>query len=65
MQPYQKRVVEEKSELDTKINDLKKFIADSPFYKSLAAAEQSRLAMQYDSMVTYSRILGERIAAFT
>lgn len=65
MQPHQQRVVDEKAQLDAKLWALRKFIADSPAFKSLDSAEKIRLRAQACVMGEYSDILGERIAAFT
>lgn len=61
--PYQERVVEEKTDLDDKINKLRIFMASNAF-KAVYAAEQDRLQEQLDVMCQYSRVLAERIAAF-
>ena len=63
MQPHQQRVVEEKTELDEKIRKLGSFLTTSMF-KDLPGDEQTRLSSQWGIMMSYSRILGERIAAF-
>lgn len=63
MQEHQKRVVEEKVELDTKLTKLSAFFQNT-FFVGLDSAEQERLRRQYDAMLNYSVILGERIAAF-
>jgi hypothetical protein len=64
LQPHQQRVVDEKSELDTKILALEKFIAGSPIFTGLPDAEKERLVRQASCMNEYSGILGERIEAF-
>ncbi len=64
MQPHQQRVVDEKSELDTKIEALQKFIAGSPIFTGLPEEEKERLVRQESCMSEYSSILAERIAAF-
>lgn len=64
MQPYQQRVVEEKSELDKKIKALNTFIMTTNF-STLDPKEQDRLLGQVSAMEIYTAILGERIAAFT
>ena len=64
MQPHQQRVVNEKKELDEKLDSLKAFIETSPIFKSLPADERGRLGKQFDVMAAYSRILSQRIAAF-
>ncbi len=64
MQPHQLRVVDEKTELDTKATALSNFIGHSPIFETLDPAEQERLREQNDIMWQYSEILGARIAAF-
>lgn len=64
MQPHQQRVVDEKTELDTKAKALSEFIGNSPIFETLDPAEQERLKEQNDVMWQYSEILGARIAAF-
>jgi hypothetical protein len=62
-EPHQQRVVDEKSELDEKINKLRAFF-DTDVFSGLDAAERVRLDMQCAVMSVYSDILGKRIAAF-
>jgi hypothetical protein len=62
---YQQRVIDEKAALDTKLADLVKFVNDNPTFSTLPQDEQNRLGRQAEVMDEYSRILGERIAAFT
>lgn len=64
MQPYQLRVVQEKSELDTKIQALTAFAKSDAFSQDVPEPEQRRMLRQLVVMQDYSRILGERIAAF-
>ena len=64
MQPHQQRVVDEKTELDTKAKALSEFIGNSAIFPTLDTAEQERLKEQNDVMWQYSEILGARIAAF-
>jgi uncharacterized protein YydD (DUF2326 family) len=63
MQPFQQRVVDEKKELDEKIDALESFLQSINF-DAVPTAEQMRLKMQHGIMTDYSMILGERIAAF-
>lgn len=63
MQPHQQRVVDEKEALDTKITDLARF-QTGVIFGGLIETERMRLFAQHRAMVTYSTILGERIAAF-
>jgi len=60
---YQARVVQEKQELDDKIEKLDNFLLSELFQK-LPDAEQERLDRQLSIMKDYSAVLGERIAAF-
>ncbi len=63
MQPFQQRVIDEKLELDGKITKLAVFRTTSLF-DSIDPSEQSRMTDQEVTMREYSRILGERIAAW-
>jgi hypothetical protein len=63
MQPHQQRVVDEKAELDSKLEKLRAFLP-SPIFAKLDEDERKRLFTQANIMSDYSEILGERIAAF-
>jgi len=63
MAPYQERVAQEKKELDEKLAKLDAF-GRTDLFASLPADERGRLNRQHSAMEEYSRILGERIAAF-
>lgn len=63
MLPHQERVVQEKRDLDDKIDKLRDFLHSAKF-ADVEAAEQGRLTRQYSLMGGYSRVLGERIAEF-
>ena len=63
MQPHQKRVIDEKSALDTKIEALTHFIG-SPIYHTLSHIDQYLLRRQLVAMNEYSSILKERIDLF-
>jgi hypothetical protein len=63
MKPHQERVVEEKKDLDGKIDRLKVFVGGETF-NTLDEDEQDLLEEQLGIMHDYSRILGERIAGF-
>lgn len=63
MQPHQIRVVEEKDQLDDRLGKLRAFFGVDRF-ESLPMAEQTRMRCQEVFMSGYSRMLGERIAAF-
>lgn len=63
MQDFQKRVVDEKTELDEKREKLGAFKNTAAFAR-LPWQEQERLNTQAHIMTMYSAVLGERIAAF-
>lgn len=65
LKPHQKRVVDEKTELDDKLSKLKSFIDGNAIFAGLPDDEKKRLVRQHSCMTEYSSILGERIAAFT
>jgi hypothetical protein len=62
MKAFQERVVQEKKELDKKIESLTEFLKD-PAIK--CAVELDRLDTQLAIMQSYSAILKERIEHFT
>ena len=64
MADYQVRVVEEKKELDNKVEKLNVFIGSDKF-DAVGIDEQNRMRNQLSAMVDYSNILGERIENFT
>jgi hypothetical protein len=63
MPDYQQRVIDEKTELDTRLEKLRTF-CKTPVYDGLPSTEQIRLDLQSGYMGHYSDILAERIAAF-
>jgi len=63
MEDYQERVIEEKKELDAKIDKLGEFIRSDEFV-SVPMAEQVRLKQQRTVMNQYSDILAARIDGF-
>jgi hypothetical protein len=62
--PHQQRVLEEKVELDMKLQKLENFL-EGEVYPTLPEAERLRLRRQFCYMRDYSNVLRERIAAFT
>ena len=65
MQPYQQRVVDEKTELDEKLTKLRAFCSQvGGEFDSLPTEEKQRLTEQEGHMAAYSGVLGRRIAAF-
>lgn len=63
LKPYQDRVVNEKQELDTKIQALSDFMSGDAT-RNLHIDELSLLAAQLYVMREYSSILGNRILRF-
>lgn len=63
LQPFQQRVVDERQELETRIDKLRAFIPTGTCM-ALPFKERSRLARQLKAMVEYSEVLAERIDAF-
>jgi hypothetical protein len=65
MQDYQKRVIEEKADLDDRLLKLRKFISvGNATYDALPHPEKARLVRQVLAMGDYSQVLKERIDAF-
>jgi hypothetical protein len=66
MEDYQKRVVDEKNDLDAKIQLLHNFMFTTSIgaYDKLPIDEKQRLIEQLRIMEIYSHILGERIRNF-
>ena len=63
--PHQQRVIEEKRELDEKLQKLTLFISSEKFCEIVRSEEErGRLVCQEEAMKYYSEILGERIEAF-
>ena len=63
MAPHQQRVVEEKEQLDGRLEKLGAFFL-TELFASLPELEQARMRNQYYYMQKYSEILAQRIAAF-
>lgn len=62
--PWQQRVIDEKAELDIKINKLATFLT-TPRDVQLPADEYQDLIDQHNLMLKYSEILRRRISRFT
>lgn len=65
MQPHQQRVVDEKAELDDRLEKLSLFTRSDMFQVRVPLAEQERMNTQKHLMCALSAVLGARIAAFT
>ena len=63
LKPFQQRVIDEQKDLDIKREKLAFFFHGETFSK-LPDDEQSRMSHQAQIMAQYSKVLGERIAAF-
>lgn len=63
MQPYQQRVIDEKAELDAKLEKLRVFIGGG-FFAELMDDQKRRLYRQFHAMGDYSDALNDRILAF-
>lgn len=63
MAPHQQRVVDEKNELDNKLEKLVEFL-DTQLFLGLPIEEKFRLRRQSVVMDEYSNILAARIGAF-
>lgn len=63
MQAFQQRVIDERTELDDRIERLSIFISGHLF-RTLPSDERSRLRSQHSIMLMYSNILTTRIDAF-
>ena len=63
MQPHQQRVVDEKMELDGRIERLEQFTTGKIFF-DLADEEKDRLSLQLKLMKQLSEVLGDRITNF-
>ena len=61
---HQQRVIDEKCQLDTRLQALRKFIGGNVLFEDLHENEQQRLRHQVDAMAQYSSILAERIENF-
>ena len=61
--PHQQLVIEEKAELDGRLERLRAFFGTG-FFANLDAAERNRMQRQAVAMQKLSDILGERIEAF-
>ena len=64
MQPHEQRVVDEKVELDTRLEKLRAFFT-TPIFQELDYHDQWLLKLQENVMSDYSEILETRIARFS
>ena len=63
MQPHEQRVMDEKAELDARLERLRAFMAGQTF-RSIDNLQRDLMARQAAYMSAYSQTLGERIATF-
>jgi hypothetical protein len=64
MPPHQKRVLEEKEQLDERIEKLEGYLDDTDRVAKLSPDERELLGRQLSAMQEYSAILEERISLF-
>lgn len=64
MEDWQRRVIEERTDLETKLYHLNAFM-QSPKFTIIAYEEQSRLTHQKETMIKYAQALTHRIANFS
>ena len=64
MQPHEQRVVDERNELEGKINKIWEFIGGD-IWQSLNKVDQDLLAIQHNAMTAYSATLSARISRFS
>ena len=62
-QPYQQRVIDEKHQLDERLEKLKALF-NNPVFHSLSIHEQGLMKQQAKHMTRYSLVLQERISGF-
>ncbi len=65
MKPHEHRVLEEKAQLDEKLQKLEAFFQTDTFRMQVGFDDQTLLRMQHAAMASYSAILGQRIAKFS
>lgn len=63
MKPHEQRVIDEKTELDEKIQKLVAFFQTETF-EGLSSYDQALMQMQANAMLTYAGILMLRISQF-
>lgn len=63
MEDYQQRVLDEKTELDAKIQKLEVFLS-TPIFDNMPRTARELLIIQYAYMGNYSTILSQRIVLF-
>jgi len=63
MEDYQEQVIQEKADLDLKIEKLNRFVSGETF-QLLDSEEQQRMTEQLSYMNAYSEVLGRRIVEF-
>ncbi len=63
MKPHEQRVIDEKTELDEKIQKLVAFF-QTELFDGLSSYDQALMQMQANAMLTYAGILTLRISQF-
>lgn len=62
--PHEQRVIQERNDLNEKIQKLDDFIERNDLFKELPSRDQELMTSQYNVMLQYVRILNERIGRF-
>lgn len=65
MEAYQQRIVDEKNELDDRIDKLSTFIESDVFVFEVDQEQQNLLLIQLSTMRSYSLILDLRVQKFS
>ncbi len=65
MKPYQQRVIDEKSDLESRIDKLSTFIESDVFVFEVDQEQQDLLLIQLSTMRSYNLILDLRVQKFS
>lgn len=65
MEPYLDKVFSEFRDLESRLNDLKEFMADPEQWKKVSPDNQERMEMQANVMTLYLHILNNRIKTYS
>lgn len=64
VEPHEQRVIDEFTELSSKIDKLSDFVSNSPIFSKLAILESNLLLEQLEYMKQYAKVLNQRIRIF-
>ena len=65
MQPYLDKVFDEFRDLESKLNELRDFMANPEQWKTVSPDNQERMEMQANVMTLYLHILNNRIKTYS